>query len=120
MLLAHSKLQRLAGHTARPQLLLLQRLCRNENNTSLLTAQKAQCGRTSGLQLQALRIGLHTRQTYRIKLLHRQIRIQIVKLAAIGAYFLTRSSNKGHAALLAQQLICGSKKDRLAASRQPG
>ena len=71
VLLADSELQRLAGHTARTQLLLLQRLCRNENNATLLTAQKAQCCRTSGLQLQALRIGLHTRQTYRIKLLHR-------------------------------------------------
>ena len=51
VLLADSELQRLAGHTARAQLLLLQRLCCNENNATLLTAQKAQCSRTSGLQL---------------------------------------------------------------------
>ena len=120
VLLADSELQRLAGHTARTQLLLLQRLCCNENNATLLTAQKAQCCRTSGLQLQALRICLHTWQAYRIKLLHRQIGVQIIKLAAIGTDFLTRSSNKGHTALAAQQLICGSKKDRLAASSQPG
>ena len=88
-LLAQLKHQLLARNAARTQLLLLPRLRCNKDDAALLACQNAQRCCTPCLQLQALRIGLHTRQTHRVQLLHRQIRIKIAQLTSVRADFLT-------------------------------
>ncbi len=120
VLLPYCKLQRFVRNAARTQLLLLQCLSRNKDNAALLTGQKAERRSTSCLQLQALRIRLHPWQAHRIQLLHRQLRVKIAQLAAVGTHLLARGRNKGQTAACPQKLIHSSKKDRLAAASQPG